>query len=154
MLSPLQNCPCWPTSTTYICRLQKLTSKWNCSMNMYNNIIFTYIPFLVSYLSINKRHTRDACLCVGGNQAPPAPPAPQFVFLITLWPLGGSFSNLAGGSSSPGEFFFWICCSDISTNQRGHMTKNIFFLMGKLGRMITWKGFYLFTWNLKIHLFY
>ena len=27
---------------------------------------------------------RDACLCMGDLQAPPAPPAPHFVFLITL----------------------------------------------------------------------
>ena len=37
-----------------------------------------------------KRPTRDACLCMGELQAPPAPaappapPAPHFVFLITL----------------------------------------------------------------------
>ena len=63
-------------------------------------------------------------------------PAPHFVFLITLQPLCGFFSNLAGLGSSLGEFFL-ICCSDISTNQRGHMTKNVFFSMGKLVRMIT-----------------
>ena len=36
---------------------------------------------------IFKRPTRDACLCMGELQAPPAPaapPAPHFVFLITL----------------------------------------------------------------------
>ena len=31
-----------------------------------------------------KRPTRDASLCMGDLQAPPAPPAPHFVFLITL----------------------------------------------------------------------
>ena len=31
-----------------------------------------------------KRPARDACLCMGELQAPPAPPAPHFVFLITL----------------------------------------------------------------------
>ena len=34
-----------------------------------------------------KRPVRDACLCMGELQAPPAPaapPAPHFVFLITL----------------------------------------------------------------------
>ena len=34
-----------------------------------------------------KRPARDACLCMGDLQAPPAPaapPAPHFVFLITL----------------------------------------------------------------------
>ena len=31
-----------------------------------------------------KRPLRDACLCMGELQAPPAPPAPHFVFLITL----------------------------------------------------------------------
>ena len=76
-----------------------------------------------------KRPARDACLYIGGFQAPPAPAAPsapRFVFLITLSLLGGFFSNLAGVCSSPGKFF-GICCSDISTNQRGHMTKNVFF---------------------------
>ena len=37
--------------------------------------------------SIIKRPARDACLCMGELQAPPAPPAPpapHFVFLITL----------------------------------------------------------------------
>ena len=40
-----------------------------------------------SALSIIKRPARDACLCMGELQAPPAPPAPpapHFVFLITL----------------------------------------------------------------------
>ena len=31
-----------------------------------------------------KRPARDACLCMGELQAPPAPPAPHFVFFITL----------------------------------------------------------------------
>ena len=31
-----------------------------------------------------KRPARDACLCMGDLQAPPALPAPHFVFLITL----------------------------------------------------------------------
>ena len=31
-----------------------------------------------------KRPARDACLCMGELLAPPAPPAPHFVFLITL----------------------------------------------------------------------
>ena len=34
-----------------------------------------------AYNSLIKRPTRDACLCMGDLQAPPAPP---FVFLITL----------------------------------------------------------------------
>ena len=40
--------------------------------------------------NIIKRPARDACLCMGELQAPPAPPtpaappAPHFVFLITL----------------------------------------------------------------------
>ena len=33
---------------------------------------------------IFKRPIRDACLCMGELLAPPAPPAPHFVFLITL----------------------------------------------------------------------
>ena len=41
-------------------------------------------------LTLIKRPARDACLCMGDLQAPPAPaappapPAPHFVFLITL----------------------------------------------------------------------
>ena len=38
-------------------------------------------------LLIIKRPARDACLCMGEHLAPPAPaapPAPHFVFLITL----------------------------------------------------------------------
>ena len=40
--------------------------------------------------AVIKRPARDACLCMGELQAPPAPPAPaappapHFVFLITL----------------------------------------------------------------------
>ena len=33
---------------------------------------------------IIKRPARDACLCMGELPAPPALPAPHFVFLITL----------------------------------------------------------------------
>ena len=33
---------------------------------------------------IIKRPLRDACLCMGELLAPPAVPAPHFVFLITL----------------------------------------------------------------------
>ena len=48
------------------------------------------LQFFVKFI---KRPTRDACLCMGELQAPPAPPAPaappappapHFVFLITL----------------------------------------------------------------------
>ena len=38
-------------------------------------------------MTLIKRPTRDACLCMGDLQAPAAPvapPAPRFVFLITL----------------------------------------------------------------------
>ena len=31
-----------------------------------------------------KRPAREACLCMGDLQAPPAPATPHFVFLITL----------------------------------------------------------------------
>ena len=34
--------------------------------------------------NVIKRPARDACLCMGELQAPAAPPAPHFVFLITL----------------------------------------------------------------------
>ena len=66
---------------------------------------------------------RDASLSIGGNQAPPAP---RFVFLITLTVGWTRFKFGRCMTSSPGEFF-GICCSDILTNQRGHMTKNVFF---------------------------
>ena len=38
----------------------------------------------ISNLGIFKHPARDACLCMGDLQAPAAPPAPHFVFLITL----------------------------------------------------------------------
>ena len=37
-----------------------------------------------SQTGVIKRPARDACLCMGELQAPAAPPAPHFVFLITL----------------------------------------------------------------------
>ena len=39
------------------------------------------------YIYLIKRPARDACLCMGEHLAPPAlpaPPAPHFVFLVTL----------------------------------------------------------------------
>ena len=39
---------------------------------------------------------------------------------------------------------FWICCSDIS---RSHDQKCVFSMRQNV-RMITWKGYYQFTWNL------
>ena len=38
----------------------------------------------VEAFAVIKRPARDACLCMGEHLAPPAPPAPHFVFLITL----------------------------------------------------------------------
>ena len=52
-------------------------------------LIIKYV-LLRTYLVVIKRPARDACLCMGELQAPPAPaappapPAPHFVFLITL----------------------------------------------------------------------
>ena len=48
-------------------------------------LLFTLYTTPLSH--IIKRPARDACLCIGDLQAPPAPvapPAPHFVFLITL----------------------------------------------------------------------
>ena len=49
---------------------------------------FYFRQYLENGLSdLIKRIARDACLCMGDLQAPPAPPAPAapyFVFLITL----------------------------------------------------------------------
>ena len=39
---------------------------------------------LCQQLNFVKRPARDACLCMGELPAPPALPAPHFVFLITL----------------------------------------------------------------------
>ena len=53
-------------------------------------------PVVAFHIEVIKRPARDACLCMGELQAPPAPPAPaappappappapHFVFLITL----------------------------------------------------------------------
>ena len=45
---------------------------------------FSFFKLFTVYTSIIKRPARDACLCMGDLQAPAAPPAPHFVFLITL----------------------------------------------------------------------
>ena len=49
-----------------------------------------YLQYAALKVFVIKRPARDACLCMGELQAPPAPPAPaappapHFVFLITL----------------------------------------------------------------------
>ena len=48
---------------------------------------YTFITDSANNRNFIKRPARDACLCMGELQAPPAPaapPAPHFVFLITL----------------------------------------------------------------------
>ena len=45
---------------------------------------------------------------------------------MSLCALAESFLYLAGIYNSPGEFF-WIWYDNISTNQRGHMTKIAFY---------------------------
>ena len=44
----------------------------------------TEIDLFPLQIDFIKRPARDACLCMGDLQAPAAPPAPHFVFLITL----------------------------------------------------------------------
>ena len=41
----------------------------------------SYFHYIFSVIFLFKRPARDACLCMGEL---PAPPAPHFVFLITL----------------------------------------------------------------------
>ena len=77
----------------------------------------TLISLKVSCKCLFIKHPlRDACLCMGDLQVPLAPPAPHFVFLITLINtytgclstmqlLGKFFSNLAGLGSSLGKLF-------------------------------------------------
>ena len=67
--------------------------------------MFCDVYTFVSGISFIKHPARDAFLCMGENQAPTALPAACFVFLITLLPFGGFFSNLAGVCSSLREFF-------------------------------------------------
>ena len=73
----------------YMCVKQN----WNKKNGIFMLFFRMYIVFfLLSSISLRllhliKRPTRDACLCMGDLQAPPAPAAPQaphFVFLITL----------------------------------------------------------------------
>ena len=47
-------------------------------MDKYGRLICRNCPASI------KRPARDACLCMGELPAPQAPPAPHFVFLITL----------------------------------------------------------------------
>ena len=42
------------------------------------------LSFFLASDPLVKRPARDACLCMGELPAPPALPAPHFVFLITL----------------------------------------------------------------------
>ena len=69
----------------------------NMYMEMHNRDIIHHICPTIDYKcllsslwSLVKRPARDACLCMGELQAPPAPAAPaapqapHFVFLITL----------------------------------------------------------------------
>ena len=51
-----------------------------CGLAEYPNTILSPNFFK----NIIKRPARDACLCMGDLQAPPAPAAPHLVFLITL----------------------------------------------------------------------
>ena len=54
------------------------------SIKLFHGLQECFQPYVI------KRPARDACLCMGELQAPPAPPAPaappapHFVFLITL----------------------------------------------------------------------
>ena len=48
---------------------------------------FTYIKHILSRIAVQGSscmYLSDACLCMGELLAPAAPPAPHFVFLITL----------------------------------------------------------------------
>ena len=94
--------------TGYVAHYKIVT--WNIfGLILKNKIAATGVSLSVmksAYISlIIKRPARDACLYVGGYLAPPAPlllGAPRFLFLITLWLLGGFFSNLAGLCRRPG----------------------------------------------------
>ena len=62
-------------------------------LSKYFSIIAYFVSQYAVLIVVVKRPARDACLCMGELQAPPAPPAPaappappapHFVFLITL----------------------------------------------------------------------
>ena len=70
--------------------------------------------------------TRDGCLYLGeSGEREWVHQLQHFVLLIARQPLGGFSSNLEHIYSSPGKNFR-IWCHNISTNQRSHMTKNMF----------------------------
>ena len=64
------------------------SSDWHSSLVAYFNFLLFSDTVELKRKSVAvyfiKRPARDACLCMGELQAPAAPPAPHFVFLITL----------------------------------------------------------------------
>ena len=64
-----------------LCRLQTYARVQTYAQDFLENKISTTVK---TFWFVFKRPARDACLCMGELLAPPAPPAPHFVFLITL----------------------------------------------------------------------
>ena len=72
-----------------ICRAQLFCPILLSASEFLPNMLFNYhlLYFCTALSLIIKRPARDACLCMGelpALPAPAAPPAPHFVFLITL----------------------------------------------------------------------
>ena len=72
---------CFILISTFHIYIAVFTEYWALFLQDFHPFAHLYIPPLKISNGFIKRPARDACLCMGDFQAPPAP---HFVFLITL----------------------------------------------------------------------